>query len=571
MPSLTTAFVTIKALIIGYIGLSTAALNGWRFGPEVGLCVALLILAGFRTTTPARGSWVRAAVTAAELALAAGLYLNGAGSLANGVFTLIAWESAFAGGTFLQAAAVSSVSWVLLAALRVTVYGSQMETWLRSVNDLVTMGGGAAFWIMVHQLVNKVEQQHTDLTNANLALSEANRSLADANRRLVAHAQRDDVTGLLSYTGFCTEAELAVAASTCVALVVLDVKGFKDVNWAWGRYTGDAILTAVARRLKEASLPEYVLGRLMGAQFAVLIPACSLGAARDTATQLAQVVTDQPYVVAGTPHPVRLHLHHGVAAVPPAAGVQELLRHADDDLHAVKREDVVRRLEVRVREERLAALGEMAAGLAHELRNPLTTVHGFLQLYARRNQLDPNTMPVVLSEMNRVRTLVGDFLSFARPVQLQCREVSVEELLQPVIAFLRDRAGAGVQVTHSIQPSDATAFCDAGGIRQVLFNLADNALDAVTEQGTVRLVACVAETGVTFEMHDSGPGIEAPALQRLFEPFVTTKRHGTGLGLAISRNIVQAHGGRLEATSQPGAGTVFHVWLPARVSSRSQS
>ncbi len=571
MPFLTTAIVTIKALIVSYIGLSTAALNGWRFGPEVGLWCALLVLAVFKATAPARRGWVQAAVTAVELALAAGLYLDGAGSLANGIFTIIVWDTAFAGGSFVQMAAVSVVSWALLAALRVSVYGSQLGTWLRSVNDLVTMVGGAAFWVMVRRLVNKVEQQHDELARTNLALSEANRSLADANHRLVEHSHRDGVTGLLSYTGFSTEAEAALAASPCVALVILDVKGFKDVNYAWGRCTGDAVLAAIAHRLKKASGPEYVLGRLMGAQFAALVPACGLDAAQDTAARLARVVTDQAYVVAGAPHPLRLHLNYGVATVPPAGGVEELLRHADDDLHAVKREDVVRRLEARVREERLAALGEMAAGLAHELRNPLTTVHGFLQLYARRNQLDPNTMPVVLSEMNRVRTLVGNFLSFARPVQLQCREVALEELLQPVMAFLHDRAADGVEVAHSIQPPDASAFCDPGGIRQVLLNLADNALDAVREQGTVRLVASAAETGVTFEMHDSGPGIEAPALQRLFEPFVTTKRHGTGLGLAISRNIVQAHGGRLEAVSQPGVGTVFRVWLPVTTHSETQA
>lgn len=570
MPFLTTAILAIKALIIAYIGLSTAALGGWRAGPELLLCLALLALAVLKASRSARRAWVHTVITALELALAAGLYLAGAGSLANGIFTIIVWDRAFTGGSFVRMAAVSLVAWVVLAALRVSVYGSHLATWLRSVNDLVTMAGGAAFWVMVRQLVDRVERQHEELGRTNQALSDVNRSLADANRLLVEHAQRDHVTGLHSYTGFCTEAEVSLAAFPCLALLVLDIKGFRDMNYAWGRYAGDAILAAVARRLQEASPPEYILGRLMGAQFGVLVPRCNLNEARSTAARLARAATEQPYIVAGVPHPLELHLDHGVAAVPPDAGVEELLRHADADLNTGKRRDAVIRMEARVREERLAALGQMAAGLAHELRNPLTTVHGFLQLYARRKQLDPGTMPVVLSEMNRVRTLVGNFLNFARPVQLQYREVSLEELLQPVLAFLHDRAKAGVDVAHSIQPPGASAFCDPGGIRQVLLNLADNALDAVGEHGAVSLSVAADESGITFEMRDSGPGIEAPALQRLFEPFVTTKRHGTGLGLAISRNIALAHGGQLEAQSQLGAGTVFRLWLPAKAAAAAR-
>jgi two-component system sensor histidine kinase PilS (NtrC family) len=220
------------------------------------------------------------------------------------------------------------------------------------------------------------------------------------------------------------------------------------------------------------------------------------------------------------------------------------------------------------RSERLADLGRVAAGLAHELRNPLASMAGSIELLRASAGLsagDARLMDIVLREAERLEELVAAFLAFSRPAPLRRTPVDLARAVAETLeVFAHDPAAERVRLEHALSP--AVADCDAGQLRQVLWNLLTNAAHAAAGRGgggTVR-VRCGAEDGRTrLDVEDDGQGIAGADLPNLFTPFFTTREGGTGLGLATVQRIVDAHGGSVEVASEPGVGTRFTVHLPA--------
>jgi PAS domain S-box-containing protein len=241
------------------------------------------------------------------------------------------------------------------------------------------------------------------------------------------------------------------------------------------------------------------------------------------------------------------------------------------------------------RQEQLAALGEMAAGVAHEIRNPLSSIRGFAQLLAERlgpaaaAQPSPGApapagpppgecLQIIVEEVDRMNGIVQDLLDFARQRQLSMARLSVAEVLGSVLEMLAAEAGAlGVELVAEIDPALPQTYGNEAKLRQVFLNIARNALEAMAAGGgrlrvSAALAGSAAEAGrqeLAVSFRDSGPGIAPEVLPRIFDPFFTTKDVGTGLGLAISAKIADAHGGRIEVQSQPGQGATFTVFLPA--------
>ncbi|ABC80401.1 two-component system sensor histidine kinase NtrB [Anaeromyxobacter dehalogenans] len=218
------------------------------------------------------------------------------------------------------------------------------------------------------------------------------------------------------------------------------------------------------------------------------------------------------------------------------------------------------------RSERLADLGRVAAGLAHELRNPLASMAGSVELLRAQAAPDGDErrlLDIVLREASRLDELVTEFLRFARPAPLRPGSVELSGLLDDALrVFAHDPAAVGLLVARSLDP--APAACDPDQIRQVVWNLLRNAAQALGDGRGARIeVSCgVEDGGAWFAVGDDGPGIPAAELERIFLPFHTTKERGTGLGLAVVQRIVDAHGGRVEVRSTPGEGARFTVHLP---------
>jgi len=220
------------------------------------------------------------------------------------------------------------------------------------------------------------------------------------------------------------------------------------------------------------------------------------------------------------------------------------------------------------RRERLAALGEMAAGVAHEIRNPL----GGIGLYASLLERDLADRPQAQAIVRRIsfgvrnmESIVGDILAFASESEPHCRATRLADILDATLAQTAPQARAlGVEVEVDEAAEEVELLCDACRVERALMNLVLNALDAVGEGGRVwvRTEPAAGDGLVPVIVEDNGPGVPAELAQRIFNPFFTTKDSGTGLGLAIAHRIAESHGGRLTVGRGRCGGAAFRFYLP---------
>jgi len=228
----------------------------------------------------------------------------------------------------------------------------------------------------------------------------------------------------------------------------------------------------------------------------------------------------------------------------------------------------LKEMEARVRRsERLAAIGKLAADMAHEIRNPLASLSGSIELLGRVAPLSPENqelMGIILTEADRLNQILTDFLAYARPAPLVPAPLDLALVVEETLKMLQNvrPPGAALKLVAEVNgpiPIEA----DLNQVKQVLWNLLQNALEAMPEGGTLTVRAApTPDGGATLEVADSGEGIAPEDLGRIFDPFFTTKRQGLGLGLATVHRIVEAHGGRVEVDSAPGHGSSFTVHWP---------
>ncbi|HMJ13754.1 MAG TPA: ATP-binding protein [Polyangiaceae bacterium] len=232
--------------------------------------------------------------------------------------------------------------------------------------------------------------------------------------------------------------------------------------------------------------------------------------------------------------------------------------------------------------DRLAALGQMAAGLAHEVKNPLGAIKGAAQLLSEpeHSSLDPSAgefVAIILEEVDRLDRVVGSVLDYARPSKGNPGAVDVNLVVRGTLRVLASERDRGCTLNTELGAGLPMVRADAEQLRQVLMNLIKNAMDAMNGAGQVTVgtrerkgrhpgysggPAWAGSDWVEISVRDVGPGIGPSVLKNLFVPFFTTKHKGTGLGLAISQRMIEEMGGRIEVSSQPGAGSIFTVVLP---------
>ncbi|MFX4303281.1 ATP-binding protein [Alicyclobacillus tolerans] len=215
--------------------------------------------------------------------------------------------------------------------------------------------------------------------------------------------------------------------------------------------------------------------------------------------------------------------------------------------------------------EKLSAVGQLAAGVAHEIRNPLTALHGFLQLLHSQAENGENEfyIHVMESELNRIRSILDELLMLAKPHPVQHTEIKLDELVQSVVSLMEPEARL-----HSIHfdiLSDSSVpfiYGASDQIKQVLINLIKNAIESMSSGGVLTIRIQRKLKYVEILLVDQGIGIPQEILDKIGQPFFTTKESGTGLGLMVSQNIIHSHGGKLDIQSEPGVGTAVRVYLP---------
>ena len=227
------------------------------------------------------------------------------------------------------------------------------------------------------------------------------------------------------------------------------------------------------------------------------------------------------------------------------------------------------RLHARLREaERLATAGELAAGMAHEIRNPLAAILNATALLTEETGLTPDerasTLAALRTEARRLNRILSDFLQFARPQQARRAPGDIREVVQHVSSLIReDRSRAPrVDVRVAVDPAVPRFAFDRDQVTQVLWNVALNAVEAMNGRGRLSLEVNRRNGDVALSVSDTGAGIAAENLPRVFEPFYTGKPNGSGLGLTIAERIVGAHGGRIEIDSELGRGTRVTLLFP---------
>jgi two-component system, sporulation sensor kinase A len=214
--------------------------------------------------------------------------------------------------------------------------------------------------------------------------------------------------------------------------------------------------------------------------------------------------------------------------------------------------------------ETLSVVGELAAGIAHEIRNPLTSLKGFLQLLKAQNT---NYIDILLREVERINNIVNEFMSMAKPHSINFVKVKMEKIIEDIVSFMLPQALLhNVEITIQFDYHHDQFTCEPNQLKQLLMNLLKNAIEARPNGGEITIVVRSREDGsVIIQVIDEGEGIPEKELTKLGEPFFSLKENGTGLGLAVCYRIVEAHRGSLSFKSKLNEGTTVEIFFPNTV------
>ena len=230
--------------------------------------------------------------------------------------------------------------------------------------------------------------------------------------------------------------------------------------------------------------------------------------------------------------------------------------------------ELIKKNEELLRSKKLASIGTLASGVAHELNNPLNNIYTTAQRLMKKSedecpQFIRNGLDDIFSQTMRVKKIVGELLEFARGREPQMRDVELNKLIKGAYKQISDTTKTeNINFTLDSGPDEIIIYVDPEQIEQVFINLFTNALDAMPEGGRLSVKAELENAVVKIRISDTGRGMSRPTLEKIFEPFFTTKDKGTGLGLAIVFNIIQKHNGQITIDSEEGKGTTFIITLP---------
>lgn len=218
--------------------------------------------------------------------------------------------------------------------------------------------------------------------------------------------------------------------------------------------------------------------------------------------------------------------------------------------------------------EKLAAIGQLAGGIAHEIRNPLASISGSVEMLQQTiDGLSPENQKlfsIIIKEIDRLNTLITEFLSFVRPEVIRADKCQIKTLVEDILALMKYNKDLTNATVIESDFEECTLLCDKGKLKQALINIIVNGLQAIkdTPQAKLKCTGKVQGRFYTINFEDNGPGIPEDIISKVFEPFYTTKAKGTGLGLAITHRIIEGHHGEIKVSSVEKKGTTFFIKLP---------
>ncbi|KIL42115.1 histidine kinase [Gordoniibacillus kamchatkensis] len=219
--------------------------------------------------------------------------------------------------------------------------------------------------------------------------------------------------------------------------------------------------------------------------------------------------------------------------------------------------------ELLIKSEKLSVVGQLAAGVAHEIRNPLTSLKGFVQLLKSKVNDYDHYFDIMLSELDRINFIVSEFLVIAKPQAVKFQVKDTASILLSTVALVNTQAiMQNVEITTRLNEPLPSVLCDENQIKQVFINVLNNSIEAMPDGGVIVIEVFAKNGNIVFLFTDQGVGIPEERIPRLGEPFYTTKEKGTGLGLMVSYKIIENHHGRMSITSELGRGTTVEVSLP---------
>lgn len=379
----------------------------------------------------------------------------------------------------------------------------------------------------------------------------------------------DELTGLYNDRYFYQLLEQQVKdKQASFGLVKVALDNLIIYNEKYGYLKGDALIKKVATYLAKnvkSHRGEKVF-RYYGGHFLILLSGkdqqdCKIFAG------LLQRIIECVIPPQGIPESERIQVTVGIANYPLDGNTsKEMIIAVNQSLEEAKEAKNRESEEFRRRSEKLAVVGQLAAGLAHEIRNPLTTVKGFCNLI-REKSLEQKTVDyinVLLPELDRVCDLVKEFLLLTKPAAPKLNALLLQELARGTITLMQSEAVLkDIILINDVAQDLPPIQGDHEQLKQVLINLILNALEAMANKGSIFLRAYQnADRKIIIEIEDSGNGIPSEKISKVFEPFFTTKEEGTGLGLSIANQIVQSHQGKLTIRSIEGKGTTVAIELP---------
>ncbi|WP_177168055.1 ATP-binding protein [Marininema mesophilum] len=413
-----------------------------------------------------------------------------------------------------------------------------------------------------HARAEEIQQENSHLLDK---VDKAHSRLHEYIDELEETSRRDYLTGLYNFGGL--QEQVTKSLSRCMAtghyyhVVCVDLVDFQQVNMREGIDAGDQLLVQIARQLKKNLPPLAQVARYDGDQFVV-------GLTGDESAMRFCLETVENVIAGLRAERSLVNVCIGTASYPgEAQSASELIRLAEHRL-SIEQKRIRHQEEERRRHlEKLSAVGQLAAGLAHEIRNPLTSIRGFIQISATESPEVKKWESIMLPEIDRINDLLKQFLHLSETRPARHTLFNLDRLIDDVLQLLNPKA---ILMGHDLTPqppsSPVIIEADAEQIKQVLINLVQNGLEALADKGVVFVRWKEMRDRISIRVQDTGSGIPPEYMSRIFDPFFTTKGDGSGMGLSICHRIISEHGGQVHVTSQPGSGrgTTFNIHLPIR-------